>query len=109
MKSDENDSNKDSERFVHQVLSAWSEPDRIPEKVLNEDDLLNKMVETVAWMLEKDLQRFWQILYRLDVDEEKVRKILFHPETENVALAIAQLILERERKRLETRKKYSGF
>ena len=45
-------------------------------------------------------------LYRLDVDEQKVRQVIENPTEEAVNFRIARLILDRQRQRMRTKQQY---
>lgn len=55
-------------------------------------------------LLDLDFNRLMNILYRIDVSEEKVKKAFAE---DDPAFSIAGLIIERELKKVETRSKYS--
>lgn len=68
--------------------------------------LLQLLTEAMGELLKQPGERFFQILYRLDVPEEKVNRILkFHPPGEWPA-ALAQLVLEREKNRIYWKERY---
>lgn len=72
----------------------------------NEKQLLEKIQMRVNELLENDPELLMSYLYRLDVDEKKVQQAL-HPQSiipPNEGIAI--LILERQKKRWETKQKY---
>ena len=62
----------------------------------------------INYLLDKDFQRLLLSLYRIDVSEEKVKSILAESEPGDLAEKITDLIIERQLKKLEIRKKYSG-
>ena len=62
----------------------------------------------LLWMLESDFERLVQTMYRLDVFENKFQAALRLPTVGERAVALATIVLERERLRLATWKKYSG-
>ncbi len=61
----------------------------------------------LLWMLECDFERLVQTMYRLDVFENKFQAALRLPTVGERAVALATIVLERERQRLATWKKYS--
>ncbi len=61
----------------------------------------------VGYMLINQRERFFQVLYRLDVNELKVTSVLDHQLPENWAMGIANLIVDREIEREMWRKRYS--
>jgi hypothetical protein len=55
-------------------------------------------------LLDRDFNQLMNILYRIDVSEEKVKKAFA---ADDPAFSIAGLIIERELKKVESRSKYS--
>ena len=78
----------------------------IPEKELNEQDLLDYLSEAVGYMIEHRLDFLLSLLYRLDVDENKINKALLPGNPEPANRALAQLVLERQKQRVATKKAY---
>ena len=67
-------------------------------------EFLKLLSSAVQNLIDSDFERFLNALYRIDVDENKVKQA-FAAET-NVAEAIAELIIQREVQKIETRDKY---
>lgn len=59
----------------------------------------------ISRMLDHDFERLLQAMYRIDVDEQDFKTVLAG--STPVAPALADLVLERELKKIEIRKKYS--
>lgn len=78
----------------------------VPQYV-EEGEWQKLMEQAVREKLDHNFEELKQILYRLDVSEMKVRRVFQHFPVENWPAELAKLILERERQRLEFRKKYS--
>ncbi|HUM53010.1 MAG TPA: hypothetical protein PK431_14395 [Chitinophagales bacterium] len=57
------------------------------------------------WIL-NDFDHLMYILYRIDVHEDKVRKLLKEHKGENAAEIIADLIIERQQQKIESRKNF---
>ena len=57
----------------------------------------------IRMMIDRDFQKLLNMLYRIDVDEQKT-KIAFT--NDDPAISLAELIIERELKKVETRKRY---
>ena len=79
----------------------------IPEASLSEDAILEKLTRIIAYLLEKDFSRLLQVLYRIDVAEERLKAALA-AEAGEPAQVIACMIFEREMQKVETRRKYSS-
>lgn len=72
--------------------------------VENETALYQWLIKIINYLLEKDFERLLQAMYRIDVSEEKFKAIFV--QDGNIAEAIANLVLERELKKVAIRKRY---
>ncbi len=77
----------------------------IPESELSRETVLKKLSYLVAYLMEKDFSRLLQVLYRIDVSEEKLKAALAVRE-QSPSDIIAVMILDRELQKVATRKKY---
>jgi len=59
-------------------------------------------------LIRNDFQKLLRILYKIDVDEEKLKKILKEDTERDAGEIIADLILEREKQKIETRKQFKS-
>lgn len=57
-------------------------------------------------LIEQDFERLILVLYKIDVDENKLRTILRRETGTNTGDIIARLVIERQLQKIETRKKY---
>lgn len=69
----------------------------------NLEDLLTKFFQE---LIDFEFERLLIILYRLDVSEGKVKSMLAIDGPANAARNIAILVIEREQKKIVTRKEY---
>lgn len=86
--------------LYHQLL-----PDG--DEILDEAVLLDLFTERVAEMMDTDLDLLLSSLYRLDVLEHKIQAALRSVHIPP-ARGIAVLIIERQKERIATKKKYSS-
>src|SRR4030095_8417753 len=77
------------------------------ESILDEKALLELFTKRVEEMMRDDLGLLLSSLYRLDVYEDKIQMALKSP-TVPAAEGIALLIIERQKEKILTRKKYSS-
>lgn len=77
-----------------------------PTQLYNDDEWLEAITERVLWFLENDTSLLMSYLYRLDIAEEKIGQALIPKEKISTQTALAILILERQKQRVETKKKY---
>ena len=69
--------------------------------------LIMDVAERVEFFMENNMELFFNHLYRMDVNEQKVHNILYLSDTEDsVYVALAKLIVERQFQRLETKRKF---
>ncbi len=89
------------------VVPLLVDPNQVePFNHLNE--LRQWLIENIEWLIDNDFERMLSILYRIDVSEAKVRLLIEQNEGENAAAIIADLILERQAQKIESRKKYTS-
>ena len=72
------------------------------------DELYKQVVEIVAYLLDKRIERFMQLLYRIDINESQLKQILQKGNAQSVHSDVSKLILERELKKVIIRNYYSG-
>lgn len=60
----------------------------------------------IAFLLDRQFERLLQAMYRIDVNEQEFRAVLIGDAP--VAEALAELVLQRELKKVETRRLYSS-
>lgn len=72
----------------------------------NEAELLDLIGDVVAELMEKRLEYFMQILYSMDVSEEKIRAAFLAENEEPANVTIAKAILERQKQRAYTKLTY---
>lgn len=76
------------------------------EEVLDEPAVLALFTKRVEELIRDDLDLLLSSLYRLDVEEHKIQRAL-RSTTVPPAQGIAQLILDRQKERLRTKKQYA--
>lgn len=72
---------------------------------LGPDELLQLLTRQINYLLERDMERLMQSLYRIDVPEQKFKEALM---AEKPAEQIAELILQRELLKVKTRRWYAN-
>ncbi len=75
---------------------------------ISEDLLQQELAGFIEYLINTDFERLVQILYRTDVSESWLKKILHSKPAENTSIIIAKLIIKRELEKIESRKKYSN-
>ena len=77
------------------------------ENELSAEQLREKMVHAFSWLLDNDISKMMNILYRADVDEERLKSLLISRSQLPSAEVIADEYISRQMQKIETRKKYS--
>ena len=62
------------------------------------------IIQRINEWINNDFEHLLFLLYRIDVHEDKVRKLLKEHQGENAAEIIADLIISRQQQKMETRK-----
>ena len=71
----------------------------LPETV-DEEMLLKVLEQKVVEWIQSGAEEFFQMLYRLDISEKKIKEVLHH---EDIAKQIAKLIYERQIQKYNSR------
>jgi len=78
------------------------------EDKLSAVQLREKMIYAFSWLLDNDISKMMNILYRTDVDEERLKSLLISKSELPSAEVIADEYIRRQMQKIETRKKYSS-
>ncbi len=78
----------------------------IPE--VDDSILRNLLIEKIRYLLDEDFEKLLNALYRIDVNEEKLKKLLDDFSQTDPAIVIADTIIARQAQKIESRKKYSS-
>lgn len=75
---------------------------------ISEKELRNQLALHINNLINQDFEKLVFYLYRIDVNESKMRDLLNQKEGENAAELIADLIIERQIQKMESRKKFKN-
>ncbi len=70
------------------------------------DDLKEKLTQVIGYLLDKNFEKVLQAMYRIDINEEKLKVALASDPPDQIAPKIANLIIERELQKIESRRGY---
>ncbi len=70
------------------------------------DVLIENLTIVINDLLDYDMSKLLNILYKIDVNERQLKQILSEEKPENIAHEIAKLVVEREKQKVLTREKY---
>jgi hypothetical protein len=77
-----------------------------PENVLTEDDLIRWLATRIGDLLQYRTEYLFNILYCLDVDEQKMHNALLPNAPDPADIGLAKILIERQRLRLFTKQFY---
>jgi len=76
--------------------------------VLSLEELKKYLAEKIALMMEKNFDLLLSSLYRIDIDEDKVKELFSGKIRENIPDGLATLIIERQLQKLYYRNKHKS-
>jgi hypothetical protein len=66
------------------------------------------LAQKINGMIDSDFAGLIRILYRIDVEESKLRYLLNNNKAENTGLILARLIIERQMQKIMSRRNYKS-
>lgn len=90
-------------------------PISLPDKIIHVtqslqfeslNEVREELITLINELINKDFQSLIQLLYRIDVNEKKIRLYLNEKTNEDSANVLADLIIERQLQKIESRKKF---
>jgi hypothetical protein len=78
----------------------------LPEK-LTEEQLEALLAEKLNEWIRDDFSGLVQMLYRIDINELRLRQLLQTNDGQDAGMIIARLIIERQKQKIESRRKYT--
>ncbi|MEG8946763.1 hypothetical protein [Rosettibacter firmus] len=92
------------------LIQKLSKDLSLPEESLpvnaEQEHIRKYLIEKIKEMMSQNFDRFIINLYRIDVDENKVHKILHSKDKTNIPEKLADLIIERQLLRIKTQLMY---
>ena len=77
------------------------------ENPLEIDTLRQQLIDTVRYLIVHQFDKLIEILYRIDIDEKKLKTHLMD-QSADAAVIIADLIIKRQQEKMETKRFFSG-
>lgn len=71
-------------------------------------EIRDRLISLINELINSDFHALVQLLYRIDVDEKRIRLYLNQKTGEDSASVIADLIIERQLQKMAIRKKFGG-
>jgi hypothetical protein len=77
-----------------------------PNGPVTEEDLVNVLADRIAEMIDRNIDMLLSLLYRLDIEEEKINKALTLNQVIPTNVGLAHLIIERQKERNRSKENY---
>ncbi|QDH79144.1 hypothetical protein FKX85_08900 [Echinicola soli] len=78
----------------------------VPDEELSREQLIKLLVPIVGDLLNRDLERLLQICYRIDLGEERLKRLLHEANPETMATELSEALVDRQLQKVEIRRKY---
>jgi len=84
---------------------------QLPEVIegFSEEKAIAILAKAISQLMDRNLERLLQICYRIDLSENKLKQILHESEPDQVATDLAKALWERQKLKVEIRRRYSGI
>lgn len=92
---------------VHQALVQQWGISPLGEERIAWEALMKELSRRIGFLLKHDFERLMSCMYMIDVPEQSFSEAVNLPEKDGPARAIAELIIEREVQKMESRKRHT--
>jgi hypothetical protein len=76
-------------------------------QAITENDLAAVLAQRINELIRNDMGRLISVLYRIDVDEKKIRGMLRDNKGTDAGLIIAYLVIDRQKQKIKTRNMFN--
>jgi ribosomal protein S3AE len=97
-----NNLDDDFEQFLQKKWDECQSPD-----VFDDEDLVTVMSYRIKELMARDFETLMSMMYRLDIDELKIKAALSPHNPAEPSVSLAKIIIERQKKRMDTKRKYT--
>jgi hypothetical protein len=94
-----------SEETYALVLKDFQLPDIVDD--FSEEKAVEVLTKAISQLMDRNLEKLLQVCYRVDLSEMKLKQILHESEPDRVASDLARALWERQKQKVEIRRKYS--
>lgn len=99
-----------SQSLSDEAYSLIAKDFQLPEikEGFSEEKAIILLTKAISLLMDRNLERLLQVCYRIDLSENKLKQILHESAPDQVATDLAKALWERQKLKVEIRKKYSG-
>ncbi len=80
----------------------------VVKEQFSEEAAIQVLARAISQLMDRNLVRLLQICYRVDLSENKLKQILHESEPDRVAPDLAKALWDRQKLKVEIRRRYSG-
>lgn len=93
-----------------ETYSIISKDFQLPEvkEEFSEEKAIEILSKAISQLMDRNLERLLQICYRVDLSENRLKQILYESDPDRVACDLAKALWERQKQKVEIRRRYSG-
>lgn len=98
-----------SQSLPEETYTLITKDFQLPEikEDFSEEKALEILTKAISQLMDRNLERLLQVCYRVDLAENKLKQILHESEPDQVAADLAKALWDRQKQKVEIRKKYS--
>ncbi|SDA70757.1 hypothetical protein SAMN03080617_01825 [Algoriphagus alkaliphilus] len=98
-----------SQTLPEETFSMITKDFQLPEikEDFSEVKALAVLTKAISQLMDRNLERLLQVCYRIDLAENKLKQILHESEPDSVAADLAKALWERQKQKVEIRRRYS--
>lgn len=98
-----------SQSLPEETYTLITKDFQLPEikEDFSEEKALEILTKAISLLMDRNMERLLQVCYRVDLAENKLKQILHESEPDQVAADLAKALWDRQKQKVEIRKKYS--
>lgn len=98
-----------SQTLPEETFSLINKDFQLPEikEEFSEEKALAVLTKAISQMMDRNFERLLQVCYRIDLAENKLKQILHESEPDFVAADLAKALWDRQKQKVEIRRRYS--
>jgi hypothetical protein len=96
----------DEKKEIIQSLSQWVSLPGTGN--VNWEEFEHTLRQAINDLIQDDFQKLIELLYRVDIDEARLKTLLQQEKGQDAAVIISRLIIERQLQKIRDRKKFSN-
>ncbi|HSF53846.1 MAG TPA: hypothetical protein VLA71_08855 [Algoriphagus sp.] len=98
-----------SQSLPEETFALITKDFELPEikEEFSEEKAIQILAKAISQLMDRNLERLLQVCYRIDLAENKLKKILHESEPDKVAPDLAKALWDRQKQKVEIRRRYS--